>query len=220
MRDRISIAVASFMLVLAFAAPAPAAAPKADEARTFLREGLDAAFEVLRGNELTERQKTARLRLLLRAQFDVPTIGKFVLGIHRRQASPAQMKAYLVAFEEFLINVYIYRIVGYAPGQDERIGDVLKVTGTRPAGRSDIFVLTTVARHGLEPEPVEWRIRERNGRLAVIDVNIRGTSQALTYKQEFATVIRRRGNGIDGLIAELKEKNAARRTGSGAANVN
>lgn len=205
----------SIMLLL-FALPGPAfAAPDPTAAKSFVQVGINDAFEVLRDRSLSRPEKTEKLRGLLREYFDVPTVGKFALGVYRRRASEAQMKAYLDAFEEYLVQVYINRIVTYTPERDEKAGDILKVKGTRPATETDLFVLSTLDRRGARPEPIEWRVRESDGQLAVVDVTVQGTSQALTYKQEFASVIQRRGNGIDGLVAELREKNERFRADNG-----
>lgn len=214
MKPKLSAGLSIVMLLFAWAGPS-FAAPDPAAAKSFVQVGINDAFEVLRDGSLSQPEKTEKLRVLLREYFDVPTVGKFALGVYRRQANDAQMQAYLDAFEEYLVQVYINRIVTYTPERDEKAGDILKINGTRPATETDLFVLSTLDRKGARPEPIEWRVRESGGRLAVVDVTVQGTSQALTYKQEFASIIQRRGNGIDGLIAELRKKNARFRADSG-----
>lgn len=176
------------------------ASPDTDAAMIFIQGLADRGTEIV-DSSLVNGEKEERLRALLRDNFDVGTIGRFALGPHRRRASDAQLDDYLVAFEDFLIYTYTTRFGQYA-------GEVVEVTGTRPAGASetDIFVISNIIREDKDPVQIDWRVRETGESLAIIDVEVAGTSQSLTYKQEFASVIANRGNGIDGLIAELNEK--------------
>ncbi len=206
MREKRFIGAMVIVALIGWALPG-AAAPNPEQAQTFVQTGLDEAFEVLRAKNKTKQQKSEGIRVLMAKHFDVATVGKFALGVYRRRTNPDQMKAYLQAFEEFLVQVYVNRIVSYTPDKDDHAGKVLQVTGTRPASKTDIFVLSVLTREESNPQPIEWRVRNSKGRLAIIDVSIAGTSQALTYKQEFASIITRRNSGIDGLISELKEKN-------------
>jgi len=177
------------------------AEPDPGKAEAFVQDLADRATAIVSATGMSKPEKDKRLRELLREGFDLNTIGKFVLGVHRRGASKEQMAAYLVAFEDFVVYTYSTRFGQYA-------GEKLQVRGTRPAGQTDIFVSSDVVRQGKDPIPVYWRVRQNQGELSIIDVEVEGTSQALTYKQEFASVIQNRGNGVDGLIAELSEKNA------------
>lgn len=205
---RVFLVVATTFFAIAGPAAGWATPPDAAKARAFVHHGLDEAFDVLRQKDLTEQQKAKKLENLLQTYFDVPTIAKFALGRYRRQANEQQMKAYLAAFRDFLAHAYINRIVTYSPSKNEKTDDILRFTGVRAAGSSDLFVDTEISRPNAEPIKIGWRVRDRDGKLAVIDVEVMGTSQLLTYRQEFASVIQRRGNGVDGLIAELKAKNA------------
>lgn len=198
------LAAAAVLTLGLWALPTPSqAVPNPAKAETFVKNLAGQAASVVKDKALAKSIKDSRLREILRGGFDVATIGKFALGIYRRRASPAQIKAYLSAFENFLVYTYSKRFGKYA-------GETVKVLGDRAAGRSktDLFVRTEIIREGKEPITVDWRIRDRKGTYLVIDIEIEGTSQALTYRQEFASVIERRGKGVDGLIDELRAKNA------------
>jgi len=197
--------LAAMVLALGlWALPTPSqATPDPAKAESFVKTLADRATSVVSDKTLPKSVKDSKLRAILRDGFDVASIGKFALGVYRRRASPAQIKAYLPAFESFIVYTYTRRFGKYA-------GETVKVIGNRAAGRSktDIFVRTEVVRKNREPLAIDWRIRERKGVYRVIDIEIAGTSQALTYKQEFASVIQRHGKGVEGLIDELRAKNA------------
>lgn len=206
------IAVLVVLLIgIGATAPSGRAAPDPNAAMQFVQSGLDELIAVLQEADLPKSEKTRRLRNLLRRDFDVAAIGRFALGAHRRGLSPAKLEAYQKAFEEHVVETYIARLVQYVGPPLARLAkDIIKVSGTRPAGKRDLFVRTGIARVGETAIAVDWRVRERDGRMKIIDAYFLGVSLALTYKQEFASVIQKRGKGVDGLIEALEEKAVTR----------
>ncbi|MDJ0948177.1 MAG: ABC transporter substrate-binding protein [Alphaproteobacteria bacterium] len=202
------VATWAIVLILTIgAAPAPAlAAPDPDRAMRFVRTGLDEVISILSEESVPEAERVERLHALLLRTFDIPTVGKFALGVHRRGIDQAKLTIYLQAFEDHVVEAYIKRLVRLVEPELARSAkDFIHVIGTQPAGKTDIFVRMSFDRTGKDPVEVFWRVRERRGRLQIIDVNFLGISLAMTYRQEFASVISRRGNGVDGLISALKE---------------
>ncbi|MDP6786754.1 MAG: ABC transporter substrate-binding protein [Rhodospirillales bacterium] len=63
-----------------------------------------------------------------------------------------------------------------------------------------------VQSHGA-PLRADWRLTNRDGTFRILDLSMEGISMALTLRQEFSSVLRRKG-GVDGLIAILREKTA------------
>ncbi|HJO97653.1 MAG TPA: ABC transporter substrate-binding protein [Rhodospirillales bacterium] len=47
----------------------------------------------------------------------------------------------------------------------------------------------------------------RNGSYLIIDVMVEGVSMGQTQRSEFASVIRRNGGEVKGLIAKLRDRN-------------
>ncbi len=191
------------MFGLAAAAPLTAAAENA-QAEAFIQTLANRAIDVVKADSLPRTEQSKMLREILRDSFDVKTIGNFALGTYRRKASKAQLAVYHTEFEDFIVYTYSSRLGKFA-------GETVAVVGTRPAckSKSDVFVDSEIQRTGKEAIPIAWRVRDYKGRMKVIDVEIEGTNQILAYRQEFASVIKVRGQGVDGLIAELREKNAS-----------
>jgi len=207
MRNPIRAAFVILALQLGSAGSPAWAAPESERAMQFVRKGLGEVFAVLRERNLTNEQKTGKLRALMRRDFDMAAVGRFALGAYGRTASRKQLTAYLEAFEDHVVETYAGRLVHFVGPTLARIAEnIIEVTGTRPAGKRDVFVRTDILRVGDSPLAVDWRVREHDGRLKIIDVYFLGISQALTYKQEFTSVIGRRDGGIDGLIVALREK--------------
>lgn len=174
----------------------PAAASK------FIQSLADEAFAVLRDSSLTQAQRDQKFRQLLQKGFALDVIGNGVLGAHRRTATPDQLKSFHTVFPDYVIRIYSTRLTEYG-------NSTLKVTGTAPAPRGDIYVRTVVTGPNVQqPVHADWRIRNVEGRgLKVIDLSLEGVSMAVTQRDEFNAKIQARG--LDALIAEMKGTTSA-----------
>jgi len=63
-------------------------------------------------------------------------------------------------------------------------------------------------RDGRPPIRVDWRVRNGEDQLKIIDVVVEGVSMLLTQRDEFASVIQRSGGNVEGLLARLRDKNS------------
>jgi len=197
---------------LAAASPGPAAArPAEDKAAAFVFQGINAAIDILRAKAPSRAQKLQSLRQVLVTYFDHDTIGRFALGSYRRQGTESQVRRYLTVLEDYILQTYGNRLLIHAHKirDDLKAADIIRVVGTTPIGDTDLVVNTEINRKGGDLFRIDWQVRQKGNRLAVVDVRIAGISQALTYRQEFAAVIEQRGRGIDGLIDALTEKLAS-----------
>lgn len=188
--------------------PCAIAAPDTQKAKQFVREGIARVIEIMKAHRLPKKEIYRRLRDAVRDGFDVEGIATLALGGQRRKATDEQFKRYVREFEDLVLQTYTSRIIVFGPRINPDISDILKVTGTMPAGRDQLIVRSEINRKGAQWVKIDWRVHERNGQIRIIDVTILGISQARLYRAEFNSVMRRRG-GIAGLIAALREKNAA-----------
>ena len=98
-----------------------------DVAKEFIQRLGDQAVKLLADKELPLAQREAKIRELLRGNFDFKTIGRFVLGKSWRRATSEQRADYLTLFSEFVLRTYARRIGGYA-------NDDFKITSATPLG--------------------------------------------------------------------------------------
>lgn len=186
-------------LVLAAAVGAPAFALEPQAARDFVSKLADKTLAVLRADASVEA-RAAKLAPLLREGLDLGVMGKFVLGRQGRELTPEQAKNFARAFEKHVVETYSELLAR------QTVADVtLTNTSKQPDG--DVIVNSEITRGGGPPTPYDWRVRETNGGLKVVDVVINGVSLLITRRQEFAAVMRK--DGVDGLIRKLE-------TGQGA----
>jgi phospholipid transport system substrate-binding protein len=194
---RRSVLIAALMFLVGSLVPAIPAAAAADPAAMISNLGRR-ALEVL-GKDATQAQRVARFRELLREDFDVPGIGRFVLGRYWNQASEEQRAEFVKLFEDYIAMAYATRLAEYT-------GETLKVTGSRPEADGAIVSSQILRPAGAAPVKVDWRLTGRDGNYKISDVSVDGISMAVTQRSEFASVIQHNGGQVQGLITMLRQK--------------
>ena len=172
-----------------------------DNAAAFVQSLGNRAIAVLTGSGVNQDQRNGRFRHLLIEGFDVPAIGRFVLGRYWRVATGDQRREYLVLFENLLIQSYAGRFGEYS-GEKFKVGNTVAVKG------SDSVVHSVIERVDGGPVRVDWRVRQPNSSYKIVDVIVEGVSMSITQRSEFASVIRRNGGNVEGLLTVLRAKTA------------
>lgn len=186
---------ATVFLVALTVADQAAASP--ESAAQFVNQFGNRAIETLRTPGLTDANREAVVRDLLRQGLDLAFIGRFVMGKHWARATPAQQGEYLALFEGYMVKTY-------AAWFARNVGERLTVVEVRQASAKDVVVNSRIDRQGAPPIFAEWRVRTIAGQDRVIDIASNGISLAGNQRLEFDSVIKR--HGIDGLIAFLRER--------------
>jgi phospholipid transport system substrate-binding protein len=194
---RRSLLPAAIALSIGGAGSVPLAVAAADPA-AFINDLGNRALEVL-AKPVSARQREARFRELLHDDFDVPTIARFVLGRYWRLATPEQQQEFVSLFAEYVTFAYSNRLSQY-------MGETLKVTGSRPEPQGSIVTSFILHTNGTAPARVDWRLTWTDGTYKITDVIVEGISMAVTQRSEFASVIRRHGGQVEGLLALLRRK--------------
>ena len=169
------------------------------EAGVFVQSLGEEAVRTFSDRSLPRDQALRRFQSLLHKGFDVPYIGRWVLGRFWNQATEQQQAEYQRLFEQLIIKTYAGRFVEYS-------GETFRVAAVRTEGESDSMVATQIVRLNGPPINLEWRVRRRGDQHKIIDVVVEGVSMGVTQRQEFASVIQQNGGKVDGLIQALRQK--------------
>jgi len=153
------------------------------------------AFKTLSADGTSLESKEKGVRNLLSDNFDLPLIGRYVLGSAWRKATPDQRSTYQSLFKEYILRSYSRRFGGYS-------GQKFSVTGAKPIGKKDILVSTQISRPSGPPILAGWRVRAKGASHRILDVVVSGVSMVVTQRSEFRAVIRKQG--VDGLIETLR----------------
>lgn len=173
----------------------------APDAARFIKDLSVKAIADLTDLSLNDVERARRFDALLRENFDVPEIGRFVLGRFWRMATEAERAEYLKLFEGYLVQIYAKRFKEYT-------GENLRVDQTRPGNDNEIVVLSTIVRSQIGPAQVAWRLRREGAGFRIVDVSVEGVSLALTHRDDFAAVIQRGGNKVEALLVMLRIRTA------------
>jgi phospholipid transport system substrate-binding protein len=175
-----------------------------------------AAFIDNLGNQLqatrnaSPPQRFAEFRELLREDFDVPDLGRFVLGRFWRVYTPYEQQEFLGLFENYVVLSYSDRLSEYLAD-----GGVLRVTGSRPDPDGAI-VFSQIDRGpwgtgGASARPIEidWRLTAYNGFYKVSDVVVDGLSMAANGRSELEGVVERNGGEAQAILAVMRQQIAS-----------
>jgi phospholipid transport system substrate-binding protein len=188
----------SFALALALVAgfsagPRPAAADEAPVA--FIRTLGTQAVSVIR-SPMPLFEKAAYFDQLVRQDFDLTGICRFVLGPYWRVSSPAERQQFCDGFADRLVRFYGLQLAQSGDGS-------FVVTGSRtdPGG---VIVTSQIVRPQAPAISVDWRFGVSDGHYKIEDVAIDGVSMVLTERSEIAAQIARDGGQVEMLLAGMR----------------
>jgi phospholipid transport system substrate-binding protein len=197
----IAMRALSLTLILAlflFAAATPSFAKGGDSpAAGFVQKLGDKALTSLTAKGLPKGERGRRVRTLLNDNFDIPTIGKFVLGTHWKEATDAQRAEYTKLFEDMIVETYTQRFQDYS-------GQSFKVLSSESSG-NDTMVMSQIVQKDGPPVDVDWRVRNKGGGMKIVDVLVDKISMSVTQRDDFDGVIQSGGGNVDALLNSLRK---------------
>ena len=167
------------------------------EAQRFISDMGDKAIGFLSNSAMSQTQKEEEFRKLLNRNFDMNTIGRFALGKNWKNASSAQKAEYQRLFKNMIVRVYAGRFNEYK-------GEKFDVASFKNSGSKDVMVTSYIVPNNGSKVQVDWRVRNKNGQMKIIDVIIEGVSMSLTQRSDFSSVIQRGGGDFEVLLAHLR----------------
>lgn len=164
-------------------------------ASKFIDNLSNQALKTLSTDGAALNAKEKGVRDLLAKNFNLPLIGRYVLGSAWKKASADQRSQYQSLFREYILRSYSRRFGGYS-------GQKFEITGAKPIGKKDVLVSTKISRPSGPPILAGWRVRADGAKHRILDVVVSGVSMVVTQRSEFRAVIRKQGVG--GLIETLR----------------
>lgn len=168
-------------------------------AEAFVKDLADRAIAVATTPGTQDAERTRLFRELFTTSFDVPAIGRFVLGRHWKTANEAEKKEFLSLFEDVTVLTWSNRFKDYK-------GQTLSVKGSVPGEEGEILVKSVVEQKEGAPMNVVWTLLSGNTGYRVRDLGVDGVSMAITYRSEYTSVIQHAEGKLDGLMTALRNK--------------
>ena len=185
-------------VLIGFSGFSKAAEAKLNPPSQFVQKLGDTALMSLTMKDISRETREARVRKILRNNFDIQTIGRFAMGTYWREATKLQRKEYMALFEDMIVKTYTTRFEDYS-------GQQLKITGDTPSGNRDFLIFSQIIQKDGPPVNLEWRVRKKNDKLKIIDVVVEGISMSITQRSDFSSVIQRGGGNIEALLTSLRK---------------
>ncbi len=155
----------------------------------------------LTSGEIKPKERRRLFRKILREYFAVKSIAAWVLGRYWRIAKRNQKAEYLTLFEDLVVKTYADR---FAMLSGTRL--VVKKSALSKGG-ANVMVYSQFINEQNKPTKISWRVRVKNGKFKVLDIKVEGMSMGQAQRSAFASVISNSGNGVEGLLKELRKKN-------------
>lgn len=188
----------SLILLISLSAMQKAAA--APDPATYITNLGNQVLELFKDTRRADRERERQFRQIADDAFDIPKIARFIVGRHWATASEVERQQFVNAFEEYMVRVYWSYFSQYH-------AESITVLAHRDLGANDVRITTQIIRPaGQGPVRVDWTITAQGDTYKITDVSIEGVSQALTYREEFASIMSRNGGGLPALTDELRRK--------------
>jgi phospholipid transport system substrate-binding protein len=189
----------SLALLLLFASIGRAEAAAAPDPAAYITGLGNQVLDLFKDTGRADAERERKFREIANNAFDVPKIARFILGRYWTTASEAERQQFVSVFDEYMLRVYWsyfnqYHALGFT------------VLSKRDEGSSVRIASQIIRPDGQAPVKVDWTVTANGDTYKIVDVSIEGISQALAYRDEFASIINRNGGHISALTDELRRK--------------
>jgi len=181
--------------------PAWIASARADDAdpKAFVSTLASQAMDTMVSKTLNDQERIARFRTLFTGAVDLPAISRRVLARYWARATPEQQAEFVSLFEDVVVLTWSVRFKDYGEDLKHTVVNVID------DGERGLTVESKVDRPRQPPITLQWRLKRDDATgFKVNDLVVEGASMAITYRDEYAAVIRANNDRIDGLLAAIR----------------
>lgn len=167
-----------------------------DKVRTFVNDIGNRIIKVA-GEKIPENKKKDKIITIIDGVIDYNWIARFVLGKNFKNANEAQRQAFTKLYRDFMINTYGPKFKNYN-GRKFEVLNVTEQNGFYVAKSEFLPKDSNVA------ISVDFRVKEKDGKLLILDFIAEGVSLIETQRSEFNSAISQ--NGMDKFLLDLKAR--------------
>lgn len=171
-----------------------------DVAGQFVQENINKGLAILNDSSLSPEARRDQFASFLLGITDVRRIALFTLGQYRRDASPADVDAFVNAFRNYALAVYQSYFSKYS-------GQQLKVISSHERAPGDYIVSTNMIDPNSSEKPlqIDFRVRTDGGNPVLVDFAVQGIWIALEERDEFVSFLGQNNGSIPTLISHLDQ---------------
>ncbi len=165
-------------------------------AEDFVAGNIQRGFDILNDRSLDAAARRERFAAFVIGLTDVRRVALFLLGDYAAKAAPADLDAYVAAYQDYILSVYQIYFAQYA-------GQSLRVVSSRERAPGDVIVTTTMV-GGSAPTMVQFRIRTDGAKPELLDLNVADVWLAVAQRAEFTSVLAKNNGDVKALTAHLR----------------
>lgn len=184
--------VGAAALTLSFVSSAQASNPAED----FISGNIQAGFDILNDRSLAPAERSRRFSSFLLGLTDLRRVAVFLLGRYAAQASPADLDAYVAAYQDYVLSVYQSYFSRYA-------GQSLRVRASHERAPGDYIVNTDMTGGG-QPMQIDFRVRTDGAKPVLVDFAVEGVWLALAERDQFTSVLAQNNGDVKTLTTHLR----------------
>ena len=192
MKKILTILCATLMISTSFAQNAD----KSQAAKEFV-ESVGNKIITVASEKDSESKKRDKIIAIIDDSIDSDWIARFVLGKNFKTSTPEQQQRFTGLYRQFMINTYGPKFKNYN-GRKFTVSEVVERNGFYIAKAEFLPRDSNVA------ILVDFRVKERNSKLVILDFIVEGVSLVETQRSEFNSAISQ--NGMDKFMDELAER--------------
>lgn len=204
MKIHTSLPIWAAFMALAFVNPVSAQSAPIDESTPngLIRSIVSEVMASIKADPEIQKGNIARVVDLVDKKIvphtDMRRTTEMAMGLNWRKATPEQQAQLINEFKTLLIRTYSGAL---SQVRDQTVQyKALRATPTD----TEVIVRTVVQGRG-DPIPMDYRLEKTPTGWKVYDINVLGVWLVENYRNQFTNQINQ--NGIEGLIAFLKERN-------------
>jgi phospholipid transport system substrate-binding protein len=192
---------ASLASIVLLAAPSRGLTAPATPAEEVMHKNLDAAFAVLKDGSLAGKQRRpqriAALRRVADLAFDWSEMARSSLGVQWRSLDGTQRARFVEVFKDVLAARYMDDIDRFQGTE------TVTINGSTPQG-DDILVRSTLLSASHDRIPIDYLMRNQQGKWMVVDLSIEQVSLVNHFRKTFSAALA--NMSVDQLIDRLKRQ--------------
>ncbi len=171
----------------------------ANPAESFVSDNIQRGFDIINDRAASVADRKTRFADFLIGLTDVKRVALFLLGRYAATATPADIEAYVAAYQEYVQSVYQSYFALYN-------GQSLRVIDSRERAPNDFVVRTNVISGNAAELQVDFRVRTDGARPVLVDMAVAGIWLALAQRDQFLAVLAQSNGDVKALSAHLRDR--------------
>ncbi len=168
---------------------------QSEQVKSFINNVGNQIITIAAEKKLSSDQRKTKIISVIDNSIDADWIARFVLGKNYNNASDLQKDSFSKLYREFMINTYGPKFQNYN-------GRKFEVVSVNKQSSFYIAKSEFLPQDSKTPVDVAFRVKERNGKLVILDFVAEGVSLIETQRSEFNSAISQKG--MDQFLEDLK----------------